>query len=75
MATCSAKEELYSKRYADLFMSIIDSTELESRYHPFATGYYRNFLMDEHIHMPRSKPGTADQYQPLKWEDRYSYNQ
>jgi hypothetical protein len=31
--------------------------------------------MDENIHLKRSKPGTADQYQPLKWEDRYTYNQ
>ncbi len=75
MATCSSRQEMYSKRYADLFLSIIDSTELESRYHPFATAYYRNFLMDEKIHMPRSKPGTSDPNQPLKWEHRYSYNQ
>ncbi len=74
MATCSSKQELYSKRYADLFLSIIDSTELESKYHPFATAYYRNFLMDEPIHLIRSKPGTADRHQPLRWEDRYDYN-
>lgn len=57
LASCSSRAEVYA-RWSPLFMSILDSVELETRYHPFATGYYRNFLEDPALNLPRSKPGT-----------------
>jgi len=58
VGTCSSRSESYN-RWAGLFMSILDSVQFDDRYHPFATGYYRNFLMDEKLHLPRVKPGTV----------------
>jgi hypothetical protein len=63
------------ERYSDLFLSIADSVEFDSRYHPFMTGYYRNFLIDPKLVLPRSKPGTDSPYVPLTWADRYTYNE
>lgn len=57
IASCTSKAEAYD-RWAPVFASILDSVDLETRYHPFATGYYRNFLLDPALHLPRSKPGT-----------------
>jgi hypothetical protein len=71
--TCSSRATIYS-RYADLFLSIIDSVELEQKYHPFPTGYYRNFLLDPKLVLPRSQPGTANLYAKPSWKDRYLYN-
>ncbi len=59
VASCSARHEEYAK-YATLFGSILDSIQLDDRYHPFYTGYYRNFLMDPKFVLPRSKPGHTD---------------
>lgn len=59
VASCSSKYEMY-ERYATLFGSIIDSVEFKSKYHPFYTGYYRNFLMDPQFALPRVKPGTTN---------------
>jgi hypothetical protein len=58
IASCSSKKDVYA-RWAPMFASILDSVELDSRYHPFATGYYRYFLGDRELNLPRSKPGTA----------------
>jgi hypothetical protein len=58
VASCASKAEVYEK-WAPVFAEVLDSVDLDSRYHPFATGYYRNFLMDPKLHLPRSKPGTA----------------
>lgn len=63
------------ERYSDLFLSIADSVELDSRYHPFPTGYYRNFLLDPKLVLPRSKPGTDNPYVGLTWADRFTYNE
>jgi hypothetical protein len=71
--TCASRTSQWD-RYADLFLSIADSVELDSKYHPFATGYYRNFLLDPKLVLPRSKPGTDSPYIPLTWQDRYVYN-
>ncbi len=54
---CSSKREAY-ERWVDLFASVMDSVEFDDRYHPFATGYYRAFLNDPKLVLPRSKPGT-----------------
>lgn len=59
VATCSARHEEYAK-YATLFGSLLDSVQLDDRYHPFYTGYYRNFLADPKLVLPRSKPGHPD---------------
>lgn len=59
VGTCSSRAENYN-RWAGLFMSILGSVQFDDRYHPFPTGYYRNFLMDEKLHLPRVKPGTID---------------
>lgn len=58
---CSSKADVYP-RWATLFLSIIDSVELKSKYHPFPTAYYRNFLMDPKLVLPTSKPGTRNPY-------------
>jgi hypothetical protein len=57
--TCYSKADVY-ERWADLFLSIIDSVQLESKYHPFPTGYYRGFLNDPKLQLPTDKPGTRD---------------
>jgi hypothetical protein len=55
--SCSSKIEEF-KKYAPVFSSIMSSVELASKYHPYATGYYRNFLADQKLMLPRTKPGT-----------------
>lgn len=57
IGSCSSRAEVYN-RWAGLFMSILDSVQLEDRYHPFPTGYYRNFLLDPKLSLTRVKPGT-----------------
>lgn len=57
VVSCSARIDEYAK-YATLFASIMDSVELEAKYHPFAIGYYRDFLADPKLMLVRSKPGT-----------------
>ena len=54
---CSSKLEEF-KKYAPVFATIIGSVDFDSRYHPFATGYYRDFLADPKLVLPRTKPGT-----------------
>lgn len=54
---CSSRADVYD-RYAPVFASIMGSVELDSRYHPFAIGYYRDFLADPQLVLPRTKPGT-----------------
>jgi hypothetical protein len=71
--TCSARQEVWN-RWASLFLSIADSVEFEQKYHPFPSGYYRNFLLDPQLVFPRSKPGTTNRYAPMTWADRYVYN-
>lgn len=56
---CASRAEAY-ERWAPLFASIIGSFDLDRKYHPFAQGYYRDFLADEKIYIPRRKPGTTD---------------
>lgn len=74
VGSCSSRAEVYAK-WSDLFMSILDSVQLEARYHPFATGYYRNFLTDPKLALPRIKPGTIDAKAPSRWSGRpYHYN-
>jgi hypothetical protein len=60
VASCSSRLDTFG-RYKNLFGSILDSIQLESKYHPFPTGYYRNFLMDPKLVLARSKPGTVDE--------------
>jgi hypothetical protein len=57
IVSCASKAEVYEK-YAPLFATIIGSINLDAKYFPFATGYYRNFLADPKLMLPRSKPGT-----------------
>lgn len=72
--TCASKFDIYD-RYAQLFLSIVDSVELDSRYHPFPTGYYRSFLMDPKLVLPREKPGTTDEQAGgfIIWSDGYHH--
>jgi len=71
--TCASKLEMYD-RYASLFLSIIDSVDMESKYHPFPTGYYRSFLMDDKLVLPRTKPGTTDEHAgKMFWWDNYHH--
>jgi hypothetical protein len=58
VASCSSRHDMYP-RYAPIFGEILDSIMLKSKYHIFPTGYYRNFLMDPKLILPRSKPGTV----------------
>jgi len=57
VASCSSRLEQF-KRYAPLFATIMGSIDFDPRYHPFATGYYRDFLADPKLILPRSQPGT-----------------
>lgn len=57
IVSCASRAGAYQK-YAPVFASIMGSVNLESKYNPFATGYYRNFLADPVLMLPRSKPGT-----------------
>lgn len=59
VGSCSSRAENYN-RWSSLFMSILGSVQFDDRYHPFATGYYRNFLMDEKYFPTRIKPGTVN---------------
>lgn len=71
--TCYSKAEVY-ERWTGLFLSIIDSVELESKYHPFPTGYYRGFLRDPKLVLPTDKPGTRDpRAGGLFWRDGYHH--
>lgn len=56
---CSSTLETY-EQYAPVFSTIMSSVEIDKRYHPYAVGYYRNFLADPKVLLPRSKPGTVD---------------
>jgi len=51
VVSCSSRQEAYAK-YAGTFANIIGSVELDSRYRPFATGYYRDFLSDPKFPIP-----------------------
>lgn len=56
---CRALKQKFDT-YSVLFARIMESVQLEQRYHPFAIGYYRNFLADPHLSVPSSKPGTLE---------------
>lgn len=71
LGSCSSRAETYN-RWAGLFMSVLDSVQFDDRYHPFATGYYRNFLMDPKLVLPRVKPGTVDK-QGGFWPDNRNF--
>lgn len=76
LTACSSKHEQWA-RYSPLFGSIMDSIMLENRDHIYPTGYYRNFLADPKLVLPRSKPGTTKEGQPFwrHWfsRDKYHY--
>lgn len=76
VVSCSAKHEMYG-RYSTLFGSIVDSIALDPRDHIYPTGYYRNFLADPKLVLPRSKPGTTKEGRPFwrNWfsRDKYHY--
>lgn len=59
VAHCSARADSY-ERLAPVFAGIIDSIELEQKYHPFKVGYYRNFLLDPKLVLPPVKAGSAN---------------
>jgi hypothetical protein len=59
VVSCTSKSNAYN-RYSKLFATIMNSVELESKYHPFPTGYYRDFLADDVLVLPRAKPGTVN---------------
>jgi hypothetical protein len=59
VAACASKSEVY-ERWAPVFSSILDSVDFDSRYHPFPNGYYRDFLADPKLVLPRLKPGTTN---------------
>jgi hypothetical protein len=59
IVSCSSRAGAFAQ-YAPLFASIMDSVALDSRYHPFTAGYYRNFLADYKAYIPvRTKPGSS----------------
>lgn len=70
ITTCSSKSDVYG-RWADVFASIMDSVELKSKYHPFAIGYYRDFLADPKLVLPRVKPGTVSR-NSFWFDNRYN---
>ncbi len=58
IVSCSSKAGQFAK-YAPVFASIMGSVELAQKYHPFATGFYRDFLADPKLKLVRTKPGTV----------------
>lgn len=58
VVSCASRASEY-KKYAPVFASIMGSVDLDARYHPFAIGYYRDFLADPILILPRTKPGTV----------------
>lgn len=72
VASCTAKHDQFVK-YAPLFGSILDSIRLDDRYHPFETGYYRNFLLDAPYVPADDRPGTRDASLPVpKIKEEYN---
>lgn len=66
VASCSSRLDVFN-RWGDVFASILGSIELKDKYHPFAIGYYRDFLADRELALPRVKPGTMhDQTYDIK---------
>ncbi len=57
VASCGSRLDAFN-RWAPVFASILGSVEFKDKYHPFAIGYYRNFLADPQLALPRVKPGT-----------------
>jgi len=51
VVSCSSRKEVYAT-YAPQFADIIASVRLDTRYAPFPTGYYRNFLADPKPNIP-----------------------
>lgn len=74
IAGCSSRYEAY-ERWAPLFASILGSVELEQKYHPFATGYYRDFLADPKLVLPRVKPGTLNKNSMWFDQNKYHYQE
>jgi hypothetical protein len=72
VASCASKLENFN-RWSPVFASILGSVELKDKYHPFAIGYYRDFLADPQLALPRVKPGTVHQH--TYDIDRKSYKQ
>jgi len=57
MVECKAIRDKFDK-YAQLFSRVMESVQLEQKYHPFAIGYYRDFLHDRRFEELSDKPGT-----------------
>lgn len=55
---CAARAEIFNT-YAPLFGSVIDSFQLDQRYHPFKHGYYRDFLSDPDFEAPKHRPASV----------------
>lgn len=72
VTSCSTRAEKFGQ-YAEIFGSILNSVQFDGRYHPYATGYYRNFLMDPKLVISRLKPGTSDET-CCSWMDYIGFN-
>jgi hypothetical protein len=57
VSSCASRLENFD-RWSPVFASILGSVELEDKYHPFPIGFYRDFLADPELALPRVKPGT-----------------
>lgn len=73
LSSCASKLQAYN-RWAPIFASILDSIELKDKYHPFAIGYYRDFLADPELALPRTKPGTINKNSYNITNDTAEYN-
>lgn len=73
VASCGSTFEAYNKM-APVFAGILGSVDLKSKYHPFAIGYYRDFLADPKLVLPRVKPGTINPKNTF-WFNENKYNQ
>ncbi len=67
VVSCSSRMEVF-EQYAPVFATIMGSVDLATKYHPFATGYYRDFLADPQLTLPRTKPGTIYRKNSFFWE-------
>ena len=59
VSSCASRHDSYN-RWALVFASILGSVQLKDKYHPFPIGYYRDFLADPELALPRVKPGTVN---------------
>ncbi|MBI3440569.1 MAG: hypothetical protein HY052_01995 [Proteobacteria bacterium] len=55
VVSCSSRQDQF-QQYERVFGDIMSSVVLDTRYHPFVIGDYRNFLADSNVGVPHLEP-------------------